>query len=65
MMFLLSVGGGRPTLGAASLPVEADSLEGAASGDLEKAPKTEEQAPPPYKPDPKGPCPGGCPERAA
>ena len=55
-------GGGRPTLRAATLPVEADSLQKARRAvTLEKAPKSKLGL---LRPDPKGPCPGGCPEHA-
>ena len=53
------VSGGRPTLRAATLPVEADSLQKARRAvTLEKAPKSKLGL---LKPDPKGPCQGGCP----
>ncbi|CAE7221794.1 GIP [Symbiodinium sp. CCMP2592] len=56
------VGGGRATLRAATLPVEADSLQKARKEvTLEKAPKSKLGL---LKPDPKGPCVGGCPAHA-
>ncbi|CAE7832525.1 GIP [Symbiodinium sp. CCMP2592] len=56
------VGGGRATLRAVTLPVEADSLQKARKEvTLEKAPKSKLGL---LKPDPKGPCVGGCPAHA-
>ncbi|CAE7728714.1 RE1 [Symbiodinium sp. CCMP2592] len=56
------IGGGRATLRAATLPVEADSLQKARKEvTLEKAPKSKLGL---LKPDPKGPCVGGCPAHA-
>ncbi|CAE7200469.1 GIP [Symbiodinium sp. CCMP2592] len=56
------VGGGRATLRAVTLPVEADSLQKARKEvSLEKAPKSKLGL---LKADPKGPCVGGCPAHA-
>ncbi|OLQ03412.1 Copia protein [Symbiodinium microadriaticum] len=55
-------GGGGPTLRAAALPVEADTLQKARKAvTLEKAPKSKLGL---LRADPKGPCQGGCPEHA-
>ncbi|CAE7211787.1 RE1 [Symbiodinium sp. CCMP2592] len=56
------VGGGRATLRAVTLPVEADSLQKARKEvTFEKAPKSKLGL---LKADPKGPCVGGCPAHA-
>ena len=56
------VGGGGPTLRAATLPVEADTLQKARKAvTLDKAPKSKLGL---LRADPKGPCQGGCPEHA-
>ena len=55
-------GGGGPTLRAARLPVEADTLQKARKAvTLDKAPKSKLGL---LRADPKGPCQGGCPEHA-